>query len=407
MIGSYKVITFTHHQIDVASLGKYQITISDQLTLENALSILKNNLKIDELMYLSTCNRVTYIFTSKDVIDDTFLVSFMQEVNPHLTEKDITALENFVNVYEGIEAVQHVFEVACSVDSLVVGESEIFHQFRNAFNDAITNGHIGDNLRLLEKITVQVAKKIYSHTRINEKPLSIASLAGQALLTSQFDNKSKVIMIGAGETNTLVAKFLLKHQFTNIDIYNRSKENAEKLVGLTHGKAYTLKDLDKSIPFDVIVVCTASQQAVLTHEIYKAIIGNDNSHKMIIDLSVPANVASDVINNENVKYISIDNLKELAEKNLSFRKREIVLAKTIIQESLEEFETLYAQRQIELALKDLPAEISMIKNKIINSVFKEKLSSFEPHQLEILHEILDYMSSKAVAVPMKLAKKIV
>jgi glutamyl-tRNA reductase len=406
MINLYKVITFTHHHIDVAQLGKYQIAASEGGELDDTIDQLKKELGIDEIIYLSTCNRVTYIFTSKEDINYQFVASFMGRVNPILSEKELTEIENIVGVYEGVEAIQHIFEVACSVDSLVVGESEIFHQFRNAFNDASKSGNIGDNLRLLEKVTVQVAKKIYSHTRINEKPLSIASLAGQAIMEGH-GGAGKTMLIGAGETNTLVAKFLLKHGYSKMDVYNRSIENAKKLAQLTEGNGYGLEDLDGPKSFDIIVVCTGANQPVLTSEIYNKIVGDNTSPKTIVDLSVPANVSAEVAQLEGVEYVSIDSLKVLAEKNLSFRKQEIKLAKNIIQDALTEFETIYAQRQIELALKDLPKELAQVKSKILDTVFKDKLSSFNEQQLGVLHDILDYMESKAIAIPMKLAKSIV
>jgi glutamyl-tRNA reductase len=402
MLEHYKVITFTHHLVDIADIGKYQIKGSeDALVVKN----LKEKLELEELMYLSTCNRVSYITHTKKQIELPFIQQMIKEANPDIDDKSLSELENHVSLYEGMEAVQHVFEVAGSIDSLVVGESEIFRQFRCAYEEALLQGMVGDNLRLLEKITVQVAKRIYSHTRINEKPLSIAALAVQAILEKNDNPDQEIIFIGAGDTNTLIAKFLHKHHFKNISIFNRTLAKAETLAAQVEGKAYTLEEWNRAQNFDVLVVCTSSQQPIVTSSAYQNLIGNDTSKKTVVDLSVPANVDVTIADNHDVHMINIDQLKSLAEKNLKFRKQEISIAKTIVEEAMETFRKLHAQRQIELALADLPGEISKIKTKITNDVFKKKIENFDSSQREILDEILAYMEAKCVAAPMRLAKK--
>jgi glutamyl-tRNA reductase len=407
MIEHYKVITFTHHQVNVSELGNYQVTPSKDLDVVSKLKNIKAKLDIEELIYLSTCNRVSYILYTKAEVEEKFIFKLIKMANDSISEQALLKVSNDVSLYEGTEAIQHIFEVASSVDSLVIGESEIFHQFRTAYNDALENKMVGDNLRLLENSTVQIAKNIYSHTRINEKPLSIAALAGQALIQNEYNPKSKVVLIGAGETNTLVAKFLFKHKFTDINIYNRSIEKANQLAELVQGKAMSLNDIKQLDTFDVIIACTASQNLIVTQELYASIVKNDTTKKVLIDLSVPANIDKKITEDYDALYISIDDLKTLADKNLHFRKQEISIAKVIIEEAVIDFEKLYAKRQIELALADLPIEIKKVKDKIINQVFKEKIDSFEPEQREVLDEILAYMEAKCIGIPMKLAKKTV
>jgi glutamyl-tRNA reductase len=401
MIDHYKVITFTHHLVDVSEIGHYQIQ-EEQTTTSN----IKDALGIDEMIYLSTCNRVTYILYMGQDITIEFIQSLIKKANAQIEFSKLNEIENHVSVYEGLEAIQHIFEVAGSVDSLVVGESEIFRQFRQAYNQALDHGMIGDNLRLLEKITVQVAKRIYSHTRINEKPLSIAALAGQAIM-QEFDEVSpRVALVGAGETNTLVGKFLQKHGFNHIDIYNRSLTNAEALAAIIKGNAYSLSELGTLPPYNIIVACTAAQHYIVTHEMAKKLTGGVASDVLFVDLAVPCNVDPSIINDlNNVKIIAIDQLKTLAADNLKFRKKEISLAKTIIEDAVLEFKNIFGQRQIEKAFSLLPSEVSNVKTKIKEEVFKDQLKSLSTTQMELLDEILNYMESKCIAIPMKLAKQ--
>lgn len=356
-------------------------------------------------MYLSTCNRVTYIFYTHQEVNIDFIIRLLKEANPSLTEEGLDRIERYVSLYEGVEAIQHIFEVAGSIDSLVVGESEIFRQFRAAYQQALEAGQTGDNLRLLEIMAVQVAKHIYSHTRINEKPLSIAALAGESILEVCNSQDACIALVGAGETNTLVARFLHKHGYHKLLIFNRSIDKAIHLAEEVGGKAFGLEALPRLENFDALVVCTSSQQPIVTPELWNQWSTQNKNRYLLVDLAVPANVDARVGSLPNVNYINIDQLRELADRNLNFRRQEISIAKTIVDEAVEQFKTLYMERQVELALSALPEEVKKVKEKITTEVFRHKLDLFSAEQKEVIDEILSYMESKCIGIPMKLAKK--
>ena len=131
------------------------------------------------------------------------------------------------------------------MDSLVIGEREIFRQFRVAYEKCQAGGLTSDYLRILEKATVTTAKEVYHSTKIGEKALSIVSLAINALLKNQVSRDSRILLVGAGETNSLVGKFLKKYQFRNIKIYNRSLHNAAELSNELNAESYHIQDLNK------------------------------------------------------------------------------------------------------------------------------------------------------------------
>ncbi len=402
MIDNYKVITFTHHVVEIAEIGNYQIVeSSDGLGTHRV----KSALGLEEFMYLSTCNRVTYIFYTHQEVNIDFIIRLLKEANPSLTEEGLDRIERYVSLYEGVEAIQHIFEVAGSIDSLVVGESEIFRQFRAAYQQALEAGQTGDNLRLLEIMAVQVAKHIYSHTRINEKPLSIAALAGESILEVCNSQDACIALVGAGETNTLVARFLHKHGYHKLLIFNRSIDKAIHLAEEVGGKAFGLEALPRLENFDALVVCTSSQQPIVTPELWNQWSTQNKNRYLLVDLAVPANVDARVGSLPNVNYINIDQLRELADRNLNFRRQEISIAKTIVDEAVEQFKTLYMERQVELALSALPEEVKKVKEKITTEVFRHKLDLFSAEQKEVIDEILSYMESKCIGIPMKLAKK--
>lgn len=402
MINYYKVITFTHHQVDVADIGQYQI-VEDAGS--SGTSRVKLELALEEFMYLSTCNRVAYVFYTDQNVDVDFIARLLKTANPGLSPEAFDHIERYVALYEGLEAVQHLFEVAGSIDSLVVGESEIFRQFRAAYQTSLEAGHTGDKLRLLENMAVQVAKRIYSHTRINEKPLSIAALAGQSIIDRFPSPDCRIHLVGAGETNTLVARFLHKHGYHHLTIFNRSLEKAQHLAAETGGKAMGLDQLAQAGKFDAMVVCTASQNAIVDETLFQKWPKPEMGSYLMVDLSVPANIAPAVANHVSVEYVNIDQLRQLANRNLNFRRQEISIAKTIVDEAVEQFQNLYMERQVELALADLPDEIKKVKEKMTNEVFRHKLDHFSADQLEIVEEMLNYMQAKCIGIPIKLAKK--
>ena len=133
-----------------------------------------------------------------------------------------------------------IYLVASSVDSLIIGEREILRQLRTAYDACRRAKLTGDSIRLAIKISVETAKRVYSNTKIGEKPVSVVSMAMRELENKQIDKNARILLIGAGQTNTLVAKFLKKFGYSNYTIFNRSLENGQKLAKLLIGNhAYT------------------------------------------------------------------------------------------------------------------------------------------------------------------------
>ena len=217
---------------------------------------------------------------------------------------------------------------------------------------------------------------------------------------------SKVVFVGAGETNSLMAKFFLKHDFSNFTVFNRSNHRGEMLANALGGKNISLAQLgDAILDFDIMVVCTASTSPIITTEIYEKLIGDDTGKKIIIDLSVPANVSKSVVESFHIQYIEIENLKSLAEKNLAFRKQEIGLAKAVISQQVNAFKSLYQQRKLARALADLPTEIKSLKERVRSEIFKDRIEMLDEPTKILISDILDYFEKKSISIPMKTAKK--
>lgn len=402
MLENYKILTITHRTLNLNKLGKYVITDPSQ----EKLAALKQHFGLDELLYLSTCNRVLYFFKSTTTFSETFQKDFFKYINPTLENGSLSCLPEIVEYFDGREALNHLFEVAASMNSLVVGEREILRQLREAYDQSNEWGLTGDSIRLAMKSAVETAKEVYSNTRIGEKPISVVSLAIQKLLASKTSKEARILLIGAGQTNKLVTKFLNKHNFTNVTIFNRTLAKAEGLANLVEGKAYALDQLENyDVGFDCMIVCTGATKAVVDPTLYTKLLQGETDEKLVIDLAIPNNVAKEVVDSANVNYIEIEDLRQLASANLSFREKEVGFGQKIISKNLETFQTLYKERQIELAMKEVPSEIKKVKAHAMNNVFKKELENLDDDALELLDRMMTYMEKRCISIPMVAAKK--
>lgn len=402
MLQHFKILTITHRQTKLSRLERYVITGETEESMPHRIGSLKEELQLDELVYLATCNRVLYLFTSTRTLDSSFTESFFRSVQP---EQNIQADE--VLALEGEKAIHHLLEVAASVDSLVVGERQILGQLREAYRKAHAWGHTADDLRMLMQTAVAAAKSVYARTRIGEKPISVASLAVQKLLAKGLQPNARILLIGAGQTNTLVAKFLEKYNFQQVDVFNRTLASAEKLVARFSGSAYTLDDMAAYRKgFDAIIVCTGAGRPIIDQTLLTSLLGSESTaDKLIIDLAIPQNVTSEIINSHPELYIGIDNLRQLAEENMAFRKREVDHARVLLAEKLTSFPRLYSERQLEKALQQLPHQVRAVKERAMNEVFSKEVAELDDDARELMERMLTYMEKKCVGIPMRVARE--
>jgi glutamyl-tRNA reductase len=399
-----KVIAFTHKTVSIDEIGKYHC--ADE-RLQECLTSLKQVMNISELMYLSTCNRVEFIVSTNDEIDSAYLYKFLHAFNAAWDEEFLNNSVEKAIVYSGDDAIRHLFHVATSIDSLVVGEREIITQVRNAYEKCRQFSITGDLIRLAIKKTIETAKKIYTETNIARNPVSVVSLAYRKLRELNVPLNARILIIGAGVTNTAMAKYLKKHGFVNFTIFNRTLANAEKLAKEINGIAFQLSELKNYRKgFDVIVTCTGSEEPIITLDLYRSLVGDDKQRKIVIDLAVPNDLDVEILNNYDVNLIAVNNLQEIAQENLKERQKEIDNCNLIIENKIDEFKEMVKERQLELALSAVPEKVKEIKAKAINSVFAKDLESLDNNSREVLEKVLAYMEKKYISVPMKMAKEI-
>ena len=404
MLNNFHIIAFTHRNLGVSEIGKLHIEdVKQQAHLTN----LKEALDIQELMFLSTCNRVEFIFCSDRTTDFAFLHQFFKTLYPEFTEDQVDYFAQNADVFSKIDAVEHMLCVASSIDSMVVGEREIITQVRNAFESSRKMNLTGDFIRLVIRQTIETAKKVYTETSIATKPVSVVSLAYHKLRDMNIHLDARILIVGAGTTNTNMSRFLRKHGFKNFVVFNRTLANAETLAKDLKGNAYSLEDLQSyTNGFDVIITCTGSESHIITPEVYEQLLQGEKDRKVVIDIALPQDLDPKVQEEQNVTHISVEVLQKISNENLKERSKEIQHVEEIIAEAIFEFKHLHKVRTVEIAMREVPQKVKEIRDTACNEVFKSELELLDDNSREVLDKIIGYMEKKYMSVPMLMAKEI-
>jgi glutamyl-tRNA reductase len=401
---SLKVIAFTHKNIELKDLGKFVICNE---TLEDRLSNLRSKFSIPEIFYVGTCNRVEFVFHIEQDVTNAFVMDFVRALNFCIPDDKLEDFSSRIAVYEDVEALNHLLRISCSLESLVVGEKEILAQVRKAYDSCREAGFTGDYLRLVMNLVVKTAKEVYTHTNISRKPISVVSLAYRKLRDLKLCSNARILIIGAGETNRNISKYLQKHKYSNFAIFNRTLSKAQEMAADLNGEAFALEDLKNySKGFDVIITCTSASEPIITNEVYQLLLNGETDKKTIVDLAVPNDTATEVLENNQVHYIEVSSLQEVANQNIQERYQELIHAERIIEQNIQDFKPMLRQRRVEIAMRQVPEKIKEIKKTALDSVFADELQGLDPNSREVLEKVISYMEKKYISVPMIIAKDI-
>ncbi len=294
---------------------------------------LKTSSGVEELCILSTCNRVEiYTFSSSEGSVELLLELFLKL-------KGLEEAKKHVFIRKGEQAVFHVFKVASSLDSMVVGEPQIVAQFKESFRIAREMGTTGKILNRLFEKALRASKRVRVETGVSRNAVSV-SYAAVELAKKIFGDlrKAKVLLVGAGEMGELAANYL-KRLGCQIFITNRTYERALRLSQELGGNALRFEELEELLPtMDIVIVSTGSKSFVLTEKMVKEAMKRRNYEPMfIIDISVPRNVDPAVGKIDEVFLYDIDDLKEVVESNLKDRMKEAKRGEIILWDEVKKF----------------------------------------------------------------------
>ena len=401
MLQHFHILTLTHRTAKLKEIGALVTAFEGGDALRERLTRLQAEGLMREVYYAATCNRILLLFTTDLPVDDAFRTQLLETPEPRLQQ-----LQHF----RGLQAIRHLYQVAGSIDSLVVGERQILGQLRECQERCREWGLIGDDLRIITNQAVLAAKDIYANTRIGEKSVSVVSLSMQQLHRHAPSRRARILLVGAGQTNLLVAKFLRKQGYTDVAVANRTPERAASLAaGFPEGRGLSLDELDTyTRGFDVLFVCTAASEPVITAARFERLLAGESAqNKIVVDLGVPADVSDAAVREHDFTYIAIEHLRTLADENMDFRRREVDLAHDIIERHLKETEVLYQTRLIERAMSEVPERIKQIRHTAVTKIFRKELDDLDPEARELMDRMMLYMEKRCIGIPMKAAREAV
>ncbi|HEY0760419.1 MAG TPA: glutamyl-tRNA reductase [Acidisarcina sp.] len=317
--------------------------------LAEATSRLLGTRGVREGMILSTCNRVE-LLTSQE--GDGAGMQFLEEY----FDLPAALLEPHLYEYREREAVRHVFRVAASLDSMVVGEPQILGQVKESYSVARSVGAVQSNLERLMQCAFTVAKRVRTETQIGSSSVSIASVAVE-LAQKIFGSLAgkTVFLVGAGKMSELAARHLLAHGATSIFVTNRTHDRAVRLAGAFNGQAIPFEELHKvADQADIIITSTGSPHVIFRREHGQQFLQRRRNRPMFfIDIAVPRDVDPDMNRVDGAFLYDIDDLQTVAGANMADRGLEAAQAEEIVAREVER----YHQRG--LALDAVPTIVGL------------------------------------------------
>lgn len=384
------VVGLNHKTAPVEIREKLAFNSKD--SVKDALKELIQREGISEVIIISTCNRVeiyVYETQSKNYAEE-IIKDFLSEF--HKIERSV--FEDYLYIYKDTEAVEHLFKVTSSLDSMIVGEPQITGQVKESYEIALAERTTSLILNYLMNRALFTAKRVRNETRIGENPVSV-SYAAVGLIKKVFDELSKksILLLGAGEMAELAMRHLIGNGIKNVYITNRTFQRAEELAKDFNGVAVPFEKLKEQLTKTDIVICsTGAPHYVITEQMLKEVMPL-RKHKPIffIDISVPRNIDPACNDLDNVYLYNIDDLQDVVDSNLLERKKEAEKALSIVQEETEKF------FQWLNSLESVPVIVS-IRNKA-EQVRQEEVEKFKAKFKDLPPEILnsiDYLTQSII-----------
>ncbi len=361
-----------------------------------------------ECCFLSTCNRVEAIFVAEQPGEAAAAVRGFLFANVGISDEEARKYSYF---HQGKEAVDHLYKVAASLDSMVVGEPQILGQLKNAYREATEHKTTGVILNRLLHKSFSVAKRIRTETNIGGSAVSISFAAVQLAkkILGGLQDKS-VLLVGAGEMAELAAEHLVSQGIGRVVVANRTLERAAKLARQFNGTAVGLAELPTQLAeVDIMISSTGATDLILRKDDVKPLMRQRRNRPLfLIDIAVPRDLDPELNEVDNVYLYDIDDLKNVVEVNKAEREREAARAEGIVAEEVVKFglwlegmavsPTIAALRQKANAIREAEVaktlaslkslsdaerkSIEMLGNAIVNKLLHEPtlfLKNNSPH----------------------------
>jgi glutamyl-tRNA reductase len=357
-----------------------------EATAPEALADLRARDGVEEALILSTCNRVEIAVAAADGYDPRTIV------DAFLTGWKAIGLkgwEPYLYRYEGRDAIHHLFRVACSLDSMVVGEPQILGQLKAAYAAARERGALSGTLDGLLTRSFGVAKRVRSETGIGQMAVSV-SYAAVELARKIFGSLShRVVMIaGAGKMSELAARHLRRSGATEVLVTNRTHERAVEMATLFEGTAVDYTQFTATLPkADILIASSGAPHYILRKEdMQRVIAARRNRPMFLIDIAVPRNIDPAVNEIDNVFLYDIDDLQEVVNANLRERKKEADRAEALVEEEVDRTMARLKAAEVTPTIVGLQEQLEQIRTGEMDKV-RRRYGPFTPQQEEALEAL--------------------
>jgi glutamyl-tRNA reductase len=356
--------------------------------LPEALESLVGHEALDEVLIVSTCNRVELIAStpmgSQQGLDS--LSDFLSQFH----KLPSGSLNGHLYKHTDGNAIRHLFRVAASLDSMVIGESQILGQVKEAYQHAINAGTIGRVLSQLMHRALSVAKRIRTETGVAQNPVSVSSVAVE-LARKVFEDLSDktVLLVGAGEMGELAARSLIDAGTSKLIVTNRTAERAEEIASKYSGGAVNFEAFYDVLPSADIVLCStgAPDYVIRQAETKRALKARKKGPLLFIDISVPRNIDPGLSSLENVFLFDVDDLDSVVKSNLREREKEAQRAESIIDSEVQQF----VEQLRSLDIGPAVVEVKELLLQIVVNEFKrnrKRLGDMTPQQEAAIEDVL-------------------
>ncbi len=363
-------------ELDLLELAKARVG-QDELELARELL---DALGASDLVLLSTCNRMEVVYAREEghrpSADDLGPIADVLGLDG--TPRASAARER-LHFFRGLAAARHLFRVAASLDSLVVGEGEILAQVRDAYQRADSARLCGQLLGPLFQTALQVGKQVRSDTDLAKHPVSVVSIAVRRLAERFAGRSPRIAVVGAGAMGELIAKSLSNERLAPFLFANRSLERAPFLAARYGGNAMDLNGLRRAA-VDALLSATSAPGTILNAHALRSLSGRAplGSGLFAADLAVPRDL--EPCPDPSVEILDLEKLRSLSEANRVRRARSAAQAEKLIEHKLEVFARRCHSRVLSDAIEELQAETKGILEREIAQLHRERLADLAPEQ---------------------------
>ncbi|MFN5918629.1 MAG: glutamyl-tRNA reductase [Planctomycetota bacterium] len=397
-----RMIGCSHHETPLEIREQVAFT-SEQVT--EVLALLKERYSEGEAVLINTCNRVE-LYCGSHEHDKIATGGELEALVSDFHNIPLRTVQDHFRVREDRLAIEHLFSVVSSIDSLVVGESQIPAQVRDAYDRSKLQGAAGPVMHSLFQHANQVSKRVTSETEIHRRRVSIPSVAVSEVASEfyeRFDDK-KVVVIGSGEMGVETLQYLIDANAKNVDIVNRSFERAESVAKNYQLRAQPWESLDNLlVEADLVVSTTGAPEPILTESRMRSILSKrTRGNLLILDLAVPRDFEASLGRLPSVDLYSVDDLQSVCQRNEAFRRQQLPKARKIIDEEVQRILADWALRQSSDTIRALKDQAVAIRDSELQRLFgKQALQELSPQVQQEIQQSVDRVINKLLHGPLQ------